>query len=354
MKLLLKKSSCDNKKLSSHLIGIQNVFAIDLGTSCTKIYSKNTDLMSSQESILSIWKNSNKVFAFGNVAKNLYNKLPQNYVSASPINGGLIENKHLTKLLLKCLLNNITTKFTLSKSLAYFIYDRNFDENYKTTITSILKELNIGKIQFIDNIESSSIGMNLNMKKDIPFVILKIGAGSSSINIIKDFHTIHSNNISLTGDRIDLAIINFLSNNKNIQASKIEAEKIKKDLLSVTKPIENVSRNYYGKDLLTGYHKKFDISSFEIHQAIIPLFNQLLDEIINFFTSQSDSVKDSLLNFGLYLTGGASLTMNLIPFLSNNLQIPITISNTPENDAILGTKIILKNQKEMKTFCASA
>ncbi len=354
MSLFLKKSSIDNKKVLQSKIGFKDVFAIDLGTSITKIYSKNKDSFFYQESILSIWKNTTKILAFGDNAKKLYNKLPQDYMSIFPIENGKISNQNIATLMLKCLLSQFSTKLTLSKSSAYFLLDNNFDDQYKEQVISILKKINIGKIYFIDAIESALIGMNIKPKENTPITVLKLSGGYSSINIVKKNQVICSKEISFTGEKINLAIINYLAHYENIQIAKFEAEKAKKDFLSALKDEKEIIFESYGKDLCTGYHKKFKFNNLKLFEATQSLFDTLLNEIIEFIKSQSDEVKDSLLDSGLFLTGGECLIKNLKSFLSNKLTIPITVSNTPDKDAIIGTQTILKKIKEMKYLCIAS
>ncbi|MGI6681127.1 MAG: rod shape-determining protein [Bdellovibrionota bacterium] len=347
-------------------INIKDVFILDIGTNSIKIYSKNKDTIIKEASLLVSKAHSNKVLAFGNAGKTIYNKLPKDYVCSMPIQNGKVQDVRVATLLLKYTLNLATSKWNLSKGTCYCIINNNVSAKDRETINAILKNLKIGKTIFINSTDLYALTLTNNEEnKERIFLLAKLGAGYSEISIIKNGVAVASKELSFTGRNLDLQIINYISTNFNMFIGEFEAQRIKEEIIKEikekTKEIikekkEEETFEVYGKDLITSYHKKFTLSTTDIHLALRESIENFASEIISFLINQDDKLKCELqtsLNT-LYLVGGTSKLTNLSKALEEILEIQVIKSDkgNEEISSLINLKNILHDKELVKTLAS--
>ena len=330
-------------------MSFRDVFILDIGTDTIKVYSKHQDLILQEANVIITQIHSSKVLAYGNIGKTIYNKLPINYTCSRPIKNGKISDVRLITLMLKYIFTQISSTWHFSKAICYCIVNSNINQDDKEIINSILKKLQIGKTYFL-NMTNLYLSLLQDSIKEQTFLLLEQGAGYTQISIILNNTIIASKELMVTGNYLDLQIINYIAKHFNMYIGEFEAKQIKENYGSATELFENDSFEIYGKDLITSYHKKFKLTSSHIHFAIQNALNGLVTEIINFLISQNDELKLKLQETlkTLYITGGVSHLQNLDKFLHKELELEI---KTLDNDYaticnLLYTKNILDNKKQ--------
>lgn len=73
---------------------LQHVFGVDLGTGTVKIYDQKNDSISKEVNMVAV-RNTDTVFAVGNEAYEMYEKIPENMEIISPMSNGRISDTHL-------------------------------------------------------------------------------------------------------------------------------------------------------------------------------------------------------------------------------------------------------------------
>ncbi|MCC6142408.1 MAG: rod shape-determining protein, partial [Candidatus Hydrogenedentes bacterium] len=75
--------------------------AIDLGTANTLVYVKGQGIVLSEPSVVAINKDTGKVRAVGNEAKNMIGRTPGNIVAIRPMKDGVIADFEITESMLR-------------------------------------------------------------------------------------------------------------------------------------------------------------------------------------------------------------------------------------------------------------
>lgn len=83
---------------------------IDLGTANVLIYVKGKGIVLNEPSVVAIDKNTNKVLAVGEEARQMVGRTPGNIVAIRPLKDGVIADFDVTEAMLKHFLNKLDLK----------------------------------------------------------------------------------------------------------------------------------------------------------------------------------------------------------------------------------------------------
>ncbi len=314
---------------------------IDLGSSYTRVYSGDSEIFN-EATCLAVHTNTQSVVAIGNKALNLLGKTPQSIEVNFPVLHGVIAHPkyleyYLTAVLKAALpdtqfqryLLGITTKIAVPSSVS---------PAKKTLLQQVLKAVGFTKIDFVKSgyAVAKNISQNDTKLKDI--CVLDIGAYKSEISIFSLGELIYSQSYRLGGIYFTESLQKIVRSKHHCVVGWHVAEAAKKEIGSVTTSKEKVAIR--GKDLMTQASKTVILDASDIKTEFSKLLDELLDNIQQFISLLPSEVAVSVLDKGIYLTGGGSQLMGIDQALIEKFKCDVLVSTSPEKDVIIGLQKI--------------
>jgi len=103
-----------------------------------------------------------------------------------------------------------------------------------------------------------------------------------------------------------------------------------------------------GRDLVSGIPKVLIIDSNEIRQAISDQVETIVEAVRIALEQTPPELAADIAEKGIVMTGGGSLLKNLDVRLGEETQVPVTISEDPLCDVVLGSGRALDNLSVLK------
>ena len=91
-----------------------------------------------------------------------------------------------------------------------------------------------------------------------------------------------------------------------------------------------------GKDLVSQAGKTIVFDSDDVKTEFNKLFSDLLDNIQNFISTLPSETAVSVLDSGIFLTGGGSMLRGIDSAILKRLKCDVFLSNNPEKDVVNG------------------
>ncbi len=170
--------------------------------------------------------------------------------------------------------------------------------------------------------------------------LVYMGKRTTNISIFKEGKLEFNRELSIGGENITLAMAGVMvSGEGRVEISPDEAEKIKVE---------------YGIPVdVEKFPKLADIPITQLQAMVRPALERVQDEIMRSFEYYKGQTGEAAIN-RIYLTGGSSMTINLVDFLSEGLGIPVALPDAMEGrgyDENLPDKAAL--EKVMSRFSAA-
>lgn len=220
---------------------ISNDIGIDLGTSSILIYIKGRGVVLKEPSVVAVNRDTNKVLAYGEDARLMLGRTPENISAVRPLRQGVISDYTLTEQMLKYFINKAVGKRTLRKPRISICIPSGATEVEKKAVEDAAYHAGAREVTIIEEPVAAAIGAGIDISKPQGNMIIDIGGGTSDIAVIALDGPVVSESIKVAGDDFDEAILRYMRKNHNLLIGERTAEDIKINIGCASKRPENVT-----------------------------------------------------------------------------------------------------------------
>ncbi|MFH1347337.1 MAG: pilus assembly protein PilM [Candidatus Margulisiibacteriota bacterium] len=176
--------------------------------------------------------------------------------------------------------------------------------------------LNLTAVTILPDALEKAFENEMLKEKEKIFSLLYMGKRSTNISIFKEENLEFNRELSIGGENITLAMSGVLvSADGRVEISPDEAEKIK---VEHGIPID-----------IEKYPKFGEIPVSQLQAMVRPALERVQDEITRTFEYYKGQTGEASID-KIFITGGSSMTINLVDFLSEGLGMPVSIPNIME------------------------
>lgn len=335
-----------------------NLFAkdigIDLGTANVLVYVKNKGIVLKEPSVVAINKNTGKVMAVGNDAKEMLGRTPGNIVAIRPLKGGVIADFVTTSAMLKYFIEKTASRSIISKPRVVICIPHGVTEVEKRAVEEATLQSGAREAYLIEEPMAAAIGANLPVEEPTGVMVVDIGGGTSEIAVISLGGIVSSKSVRVAGDNFDDSIINHIRKQYNLMTGERTAEEIKIKIGSAYQFENEGMLEVCGRDLITGLPKTIAVSAKEIRDCLLEPINEIVDAIKSTLEKTPPELSSDIMDRGITLTGGGALLRGLDIFISKEVSLPVHIAENPLNCVVMGTGRVIDEIEALKNVLASS
>ncbi|MGC9031211.1 MAG: rod shape-determining protein [Minisyncoccia bacterium] len=326
---------------------------IDLGTCNSWVFVPKKGIVFGEPSVVAISKPEKKILAVGTEAKVMIGRTPDNIVVYRPLKDGVIADYQVTKAMLK---------YFISKTLGYFKFIKpdvvistpagstSTEQRaiIEAAISSGAKNCYLVKEPIL-----AAIGAGIPIYSFQGNMIVNIGGGTTEIAVISLGGIVAWSSIRVAGDKMDLAIKDYVKKQYNLAIGIQTAEEIKIKIGQAIFQKKEETMTVRGRDLISGLPKDIRISSNEVAGAIKDVLGQIIFAIKNVLRETPPELSADIMNKGIIISGGSSLLRNLDILISKEIGVPCFVADEPLYCVIKGIGIVLDNLELYKKSLTS-
>ena len=314
---------------------------IDLGSSYTRVYSGESQIFN-EATCLAVHTTSQSVVAIGNKALNLLGKTPRTIEVNFPVLHGVIAHPKYLEYYLISVLKNALPETQLQRYLlgitAKIAVPSSTSPAKKTLLQQVLKAVGFTKVEFISSGYAVAKNISKNDAKLKDICVLDIGAYKSEISIFSLGELIYSQSYRLGGIHFTESLQKIVRTKHHCVVGWHIAETAKKEIGTVVTSKEKIAIR--GKDLMSQASKTVILDASDVKLEFSKLLDELLDNIQQFISLLPSEVAVSVLDKGIYITGGGSQLKGIDQALIEKFKCDVLVSTNPEKDVIIGLQNI--------------
>ena len=323
--------------MSTQYIGLK------IGSTNTSIFKPGNGLVLKESSLIAMPTNpKNKdVYAVGENARIIKDRLPQNIVVYSPISNGVIQYEDLATLMLKDFIKKVFPNKSFGQNIkAILCSPIGISPEEKKSFELTCYKSGIADVFLIPEIICHAIGSALDIQSEKAIMLVDIGGNTTEIAIISNYSLIHAYSISIGGSLINSAIIKYINETYKLVISHEEAEQIKLDVCSL---IENyhASINVDGYNYLTNTQESITITSNELYPILKHYYGKIATMINSIIQQCEPQVISDITENGIYFFGEASAVIGLDKFFQQHTSFKSSASSN-SNTSMLGVGELIK------------
>ena len=316
---------------------------IDLGTANSLVFVPKKGIILNEPSVVAVSILDNCVLAVGNEAKEMLGRTPETIVASRPLKDGVIADYRITQAMLRYFINKAAGGFRIFKPEIMISVPAGITSTERRAVIEAAVKSGAKAAYVVKEPVLAAIGAGLAINEPIGHLIVDIGGGTSEVAVISLGGIVSWASARVGGDKIDLAISEYIKKKHNLAVGEQTAERIKIKIGSAVPQKEEDSLNIRGRDLITGLPRDVEIFTNEVCEAITEELRAIIQTVKKVLQDTPPELAADIMTNGMVLSGGGSLLRGIDILLTEATGVPSVIAKDPLLCVVKGTGVALDN-----------
>ncbi len=331
-----------NFKVKMPSLRVQKSIGIDLGTANTLVYNKQREeIVLNEPSVVAVDKETKKVLAVGQEAKEMLGKTPDHIIAVRPLSEGVIADYDITEAMIKYFIKKIFGKMNFMLPEVMICVPIEVTGVEKRAVLEAAISAGAKRAYLIEEARAAALGSGIDISAPEGNMIVDIGGGSTDIAVISLGGTVVSTSIRTAGNNFDEDIIKYIKKTHNLLIGEKTAEQIKIQVGTALPLEEEELMTIKGRDLMTGLPKPITITSAEVLEAIEDSLMQIVMSVKHVLEKTPPELAADIVDKGIVMAGGGSLIRNFPELISKHTHLQVKLAEDPLVSVVIGAGIAL-------------
>lgn len=325
-----------------------NKIAIDLGTCNSIVYVKGKGIVLYEPSVVAVSLSENRILAVGEQAKEMIGRTPSDIKVYRPLKDGVIADYRVTQAMIKHFITKTTSNFKIFKpelviSVPAGITSTERRAVIEAALAAGAKQAYVAKEPIL-----AAIGAGVPINSCSGHMIVNIGGGTSEVAVISLGGIVASHSARVAGDKIDVAIAEYIRKKYNLAIGTQSAEEIKIKIGTALPQKDPKYLEIQGRDLILGLPRNIKISGNEICEGISDVLGEIMQSVKHVLAQTPPELSADIMNKGIIVSGGGALLSKINELIAQSTGVPCFIAEEPLLCVVKGTGIVLEHLDEYK------
>jgi len=321
---------------------------IDLGTCNSLVFLPGKGVVLEEPSVVAVSLNENKILAVGAEAKKMTGRTPDTIRVYRPLRDGVIADFRVTQAMLKHFIDKVSGRLRFLKPELIIGVPAGITSTEKRAVieaglTAGAKAVYVAKEPIL-----AALGADIPIDSCSGNMIIDIGGGTAEVAVISLGGIVTCRSVRVAGDKLDLAISDYIKKKHNLAVGEQTAEEIKIKIGSALPEKEEKKLEIRGRDLILGLPRTIKVSSNEVCEAVSDTLTDIIQVIKLVLRDTPPELSADVIDKGMVLSGGGSLLRNVSDLVAQATGVPCILAEEPLHCVARGTGVILENLNTYK------
>ena len=316
---------------------------IDLGTCNSLVFLPKKGVVLSEPSVVAVSISDNNILAVGIDAKEMVGRTPDTIRVYRPLRDGVIADYRVTQAMIRYFIDRTKGRLSFLKPELMVAVPAGSSSTERRAVVEAglaagAKQVFIAKEPIL-----AAIGAGIPINACSGHLIVDIGGGTTEVAVISLGGIVTWSSIRMAGDKLDLAISDYIKKKHNLAIGDQTAEEIKIKIGTAFPQKDEKFFEVRGRDLITGLPRTIKISSNETAEAMSDVLSEMLQIIKQVLKDTPPELSADIMDKGMILSGGGALLKNLDELVAYSTGVPCFVAEEPLLCVVKGTGVVLEN-----------
>jgi rod shape-determining protein MreB len=321
---------------------------IDLGTTNILVYIPQKGVVINEPSVVAISSLDKKVIAVGVEAKEMLGRTPDTIIAQKPLKDGVIADYKTTEAMLRYFINKALGGIRLFRPEVMVAVPAGITSTERKAVIDATIASGAKAAYIIKEPVVAAIGANIPIGSASGHMIVDVGGGTSEIAVISLGGIVASTSVRIGGNKMDLAITEFVRRKYNLALGERTAEDVKINIGSALYLKEKMYLDVKGRDMITGLPKTVKISSDDVTEAIQSELEGIVVAVKAVLHDTPPELSADVITNGIIMSGGTSLLRNIDKLITQATGITTYVADDALYCVAKGTGVALENLESYK------
>ncbi len=315
---------------------------IDLGTTNVLVFVPGEGIVLNEPSVVAV-SDDDQILAVGTEAKNMIGRTPENIRAYRPMKDGVIADYRITEAMLRYFMKKALGRFNFFKPDVMVSVPAGVTSTEKRAVVEAAMKAGARNAYVVKEPILAAIGAGVPIYEPQGHMIVDIGGGTIDVAVISLGGIVAANSVKCAGNRIDIAIIDYVKKTRNLSIGEKTAEEVKIKIGSALPLEEELSMDLKGRDLLTGLPRVTEVKTNEIVRAISRELREMLKAIKDVFQETPPELAADIIDGGIIMTGGTSQLRNFPELIRRRTGVKAVLADQALFCVVKGTGVALEH-----------
>jgi len=316
---------------------------IDLGTCNSLVFLPGKGVVLQEPSVVAVSLGENRILAVGQEAKEMIGRTPDTIRVYRPLKDGVIADFRVTQAMIRYFIKKTRGPFQFLKPELMIAVPAGITSTERRAVIEAAtnagaKETFVAKEPIL-----AAIGAGIPISACSGNLIVDIGGGTCEVAVISLGGIVTSSSVRVAGDKMNVAISNYIKEKYDLAVGEQTAEDIKIKIGTAILEKEEKKMEIRGRDLLLGLPRNIKISSNEVSGAIAETLTEIIQVIKQVLRDTPPELSADVMDKGMVLSGGGALLNNIDTLIAQSTGVPCFIAEEPLLCVAKGTGVVLEN-----------
>jgi len=321
---------------------------IDLGTANTLVYLPGKGVVLNEPSVVAVSEQDNTILAIGIEAKEMIGKTPESIIVYRPMKDGVIADYRVTEAMLRYFITKTLGKYNLFKPDVMVSVPAGITSTERRAVVEAAVKAGAKNAYVVKEPILAAIGAGIPIHESKGHMIMDIGGGTTDVAVIALGGIVASTSVKCSGDKIDLAIADYIKKTFNLAIGDRTAEAIKIKIGAAIPLEEELTITIKGRDFIQGLPRTAQISTNEIVRAIDKELRAMVGAIKEVLSLTPPELSSDIIDDGIIMTGGSSQLRNLSDLIYRRTGVKARVADEPLLCVVKGTGEALNHLETYK------
>lgn len=316
---------------------------IDLGTANTLVFVPGKGVVLNEPSVVAVSEQDNRILAVGVEAKNMIGKTPDSIVAYRPMKDGVIADYRVTEAMLRYFMDKALGKWNIWKPEVMISVPAGVTSTERRAVIEAAIKAGAKNAYVVKEPILAAIGAGIPIQEAVGHMIVDIGGGTTDVAVISLGGIVSSTSVKVAGNKIDVAITDYIKKTFNLAIGDKMAEDIKIKIGSAVPLEEELALTIKGRDFITGLPRTAEVKTNEIVKAISKELREMIKAIKDVLQETPPELAADIIDQGITMTGGSSQLRNLPELVFRRTGVKAVLAKDALYCVALGTGIALEH-----------
>lgn len=316
---------------------------IDLGTANTLVFIPSKGVVINEPSVVAISIDDGQVLAIGSEAREMIGRTPDLIKTYKPLRDGVIADYRITEAMLSYFISKAIGQWRFLKPDVMISVPAGITSTERRAVLEAAKEAGSREAFVVKEPILAALGAGIPINSPAGNMVVNIGGGTTEVAVISLGGIVSWASVRVAGNKMDLAISEYIRRKYNLAIGERTAEEIKIQIGTALPNKNKDEMEIRGLDLGEGLPKNIVISSSEIAEALGGTLKEIIQAIKLVLSETPPELAADVMDRGILLTGGGSLLRNIDDLITKATGVPSYVADEPLYCVVKGTGIVLEN-----------
>lgn len=316
---------------------------IDLGTCNSVVFIPKKGVVLQEPSVVAVDLSENKILAVGREAKEMMGRTPDTICIYRPLKDGVIANFRVTQAMLKYFIDKTIGRFRFFKPDLMVGIPAGITSTERRAVIEAGLSVGAKAVYLAKEPILAAMGAGVPINSCSGNMIVDIGGGTTEAAVISLGGIVNFHSIRVAGNKMDVAISDYIKKKYNLAIGEQTAEEIKKRIGTALPEKEPKKMEIRGRDMALGLPKNIKISSNDVCEALSDILSEIIQTIKLVLRDTPPELSADIMNKGMVMTGGGSLLDNLPELIAKSIGVPAILAEDSLLCVARGTGVMLEN-----------